>query len=321
MLVLGVPNRKHTMSLTVAALYHFTHIDDPETRRDELLSLCRSEDVYGTLILAKEGINGTIAGPASGIENVIGFLNSWPEIDGLEVKYSASSGRAFKRMKVKVKQEIVTMGIPEVDVANDVGTYVDPKDWNELIERDDVLIVDTRNSYEFGVGRFSGAVDPETETFGEFPAWAQDLAETEEEEKPNAVAMYCTGGIRCEKATAYMRELGFDEVYHLKGGILKYLEQVPEEKSLWEGECFVFDERVAVGHGLAEGDYRLCYGCMNPISPDERESSKFEEGVSCSNCFDSLSDYDRDRFRERQKQINLAKSRGESHFEDRARLW
>jgi len=308
------------MTLTVAALYHFTHIDDLEGKRDELLGLCRAEDVYGTLILAAEGINGTIAGPASGIENVIGCLSSWPEINGLEVKYSASSSRAFKRLKVKVKKEIVTMGVPDVDVAKDVGTYVEPKDWNELIERDDVLVVDTRNSYEFGVGRFAGALDPETETFREFPAWAQDLASGEEGSKPTAVAMYCTGGIRCEKATAYMRKLGFVEVYHLKGGILKYLEQVPEKNSLWEGECFVFDERVTVTHGLAEGNYRLCYGCMNPISPDERQSPNFEEGVSCSNCYDSLSNYDRDRFRERQKQINLAKDRGESHFEDRARL-
>ena len=263
------------MSFTVAALYHFTRIEDPEARKEPLLGLCRSEEIRGTLILAREGINGTIAGSAEGIDAVLMHLRGWPEVGEIEVKYSHTAHQAFNRMKVKVKPEIVTMGKPDIDPLKDVGTYIDPKDWNSLISRDDVLLVDTRNKFEYGVGRFRNAVDPGTITFNEFPGWADQLANTPE--KPKAVAMYCTGGIRCEKATAYMRQIGFDEVFHLKGGILKYLEEVPEEESLWEGECFVFDDRVALKHGLAEGEYTLCYGCQNPVSPDDRKSPMFEE--------------------------------------------
>jgi len=302
------------MSFTVAALYHFTNIDKPEERQEALLNLCHSNEVRGTLILAKEGINGTIAGTSEGVTAILDHLRAWSEIGDLDVKFSASSTRSFDRMKVHVKDEIVTMRKPGIDPGANAGKYVEPREWNDLISRDDVLVIDTRNQFEYGVGRFRDAVDPGTEKFHEFPEWADQLASSPD--KPSAVAMYCTGGIRCEKATAYMRQIGFDEVFHLKGGILKYLEEVPEDESLWEGECFVFDHRVALKHGLAEGEYRLCYGCQNPVSPQDRESSLFEEGVSCPKCHSSLSEYDRDRFRERQLQISLAKARGEEHLRD-----
>lgn len=304
------------MSLTVAALYHFTKIDNPEDRKDPLLALCRSENIRGTILLAEEGINGTIAGAADSIEVVLDHIRSWPEIGALDIKFSESTGQTFNRMKVKIKDEIVTMGKPGIDPRSNAGKYVDPEEWNDLISRKDVLLVDTRNSFEVGLGRFANATDPKTTEFNEFPEWADKLASSPE--KPSVVAMYCTGGIRCEKATAYMRQIGFDEVYHLKGGILKYLEVVPEDQSLWEGECFVFDERVSLKHGLAEGEHELCYGCQHPISPADRESPLFEEGVSCPRCHDSLSDERRARYRERQRQITLALARGEQHLRDDA---
>lgn len=304
------------MGLTVAALYHFTHIENPAERQSSLLAICRSEGVRGTFLLASEGINGTVCGTTEGIAVVLDHVRSWPEVGELEVKYSSSASQSFNRMKVKVKSEIVSMGKPDIDTRSDAGTYVDPQDWNELISRKDVLLVDTRNSFEVGLGHFPNAVDPGTGSFHEFPEWAEKLASTPD--RPEAVAMYCTGGIRCEKATAYMRNLGFNEVFHLKGGILKYLEEVPEDESLWEGECFVFDERVSLKHGLAKGEHTLCHGCQFPISPVDRRSPLFEEGVSCPRCHESLSDQDKARYRERQHQITLAQARGDQHLRDDA---
>lgn len=304
------------MTFRVAALYHFTRLDDPASRRAPLLELCQRAGIKGTLLLAHEGINGTIAGPEDGIAKVIAHLEHWPEISGLEVKYSSSSTAGFLRMKVRLKQEIVTMGKPGIDPANIAGTYVDPKDWNDLIQRQDVMVIDTRNTYETRIGKFDRAVDPMTDTFRAFPSWADALAA--DPDRPKAVAMYCTGGIRCEKATAYMKEIGFDEVYHLKGGILKYLEEVPEEDSLWEGECFVFDERVSLGHRLVEGDYDLCHACKEPVSADDRLHRDYERGVSCPHCIAHISDGQRARFRERQRQIDLAAARGDAHLGDAA---
>ena len=304
------------MKFTVAALYHFTRIKDPVAKRYPLLSLCRSQGVRGTVLLATEGINGTIAGTPEGIASVIDHLEGWPEVDNLEVKYSFSNENSFKRLKVKIKNEIVTIRKPEINTPLDVGKYVQPAEWNDLITREDVLLVDTRNNFEFKIGRFSNAIEPGTDSFHEFPDWADKLASRPD--KPSAVAMYCTGGIRCEKATAYMKQVGFDEVYHLKGGILKYLEDVPEDESLWEGECFVFDGRVSLKHGLKEGNYELCYGCQFPISPSERSSPLFEQGVSCPRCHDSLPDADRARYRERQRQVVMASSRDEQHIGDDA---
>ena len=304
------------MKFTVAALYHFTRISDPVAKRYPLLSLCRSEGVRGTVLLAKEGINGTISGTTEGIASVIEHVKGWPEVESLEVKYSFSDENSFKRLKVKIKNEIVTMRKPEINARLDAGKYIEPTEWNDLIKRDDVIVVDTRNTFEFNIGRFSNAIEPGTDSFHEFPNWADKLAN--DPDKPSTVAMYCTGGIRCEKATAYMKQVGFDEVYHLKGGILKYLEVVPEDESLWEGECFVFDGRVSLKHGLKEGNYELCYGCQFPISPSDRSSPLFEQGVSCPRCHDSLPDADRARYRERQRQIVMALSRNEQHIGDGA---
>ena len=300
----------------VAALYHFANLEDPAAKREPLLALCRQHGVKGTLLLAKEGVNGTIAGGEDGISAVVAHIQSWPELDGLEVKYSTSSGGDFLRMKVRIKKEIVTMGKPDINPAIDTGTYVDPKDWNALISRPDVMVVDTRNRYETRIGSFEGAVDPGTDSFREFPAWAEALAARPD--RPKAVAQFCTGGIRCEKATAYMKSLGFDEVYHLKGGILKYLKEIPEGESLWQGDCFVFDERVSLRHGLAEGDYDLCHACKEPLSPGDREHSSYQPGVSCPRCADQLTERQRQRFGERQRQMELAKSRGVAHIGDGA---
>ena len=302
--------------ISVAALYHFAPIEAPARRRQPLLDLCLDAGIRGTLLLAEEGINGTIAGPADGIEKVVSHLRGWPGFADLEVKYSTASSPGFLRMKVRLKSEIVTMGKPGIDPARDTGTYVEPKDWNDLIRRNDVMVIDTRNDYETRIGRFHRAVDPETSSFRAFPDWADALAENPH--KPKAVAMYCTGGIRCEKASAYMKQIGFEEVYHLKGGILKYLEDIPAEESLWQGECFVFDDRVALKHGLATGDHSLCHACKQPLTPEERQTPEFEKGVSCLHCIGTTSPEQRQRFRERQKQISLARSRGEEHLGDNA---
>ncbi len=295
----------------VAALYHFARLPRFESLREPLFQLCQANGVKGTLLLAAEGINGTIAGPDEGVCTVLAFLRAQPEFAALEHKESRALHMPFVRLKVKLKKEIVTMGVPDIDPNRIVGTYVEPRDWNGLISDPDTIVIDTRNDYETAIGLFKGAVDPKTRTFREFPEWVKNNPGLHNKPK---IAMYCTGGIRCEKATAYMKEQGFDEVYHLKGGILKYLEDVPEEESLWEGACFVFDERVSVVHGLAEGDHRLCHACRNPITPQVRQSPLFEEGVSCPNCHDDRTEEDRQRFRDRQQQIELAKRRGERHL-------
>jgi UPF0176 protein len=300
-----------TSPFLVAALYHFVSVPRFESLREPLLALCDSNGVRGTLLLAHEGINGTIAGPDAGIRAVLSFLRAQPEFAGLEHKESRASKMPFVRMKVKLKKEIVTMGVENIDPNRIVGTYVAPQDWNALISDPDTIVIDTRNDYETAIGIFKGAVDPKTKTFREFPEWVRQ--NTGLHNKPK-IAMYCTGGIRCEKATAFMKEQGFDEVYHLKGGILKYLEEVPPEESLWEGACFVFDERVSVEHGLKEGNHRLCHACRNPITAEEITSPFYEEGVSCSNCYHDRSEEDRERYRERQRQIALAKKRGERHI-------
>ncbi|MCZ4073267.1 oxygen-dependent tRNA uridine(34) hydroxylase TrhO [Agrobacterium sp. LMR679] len=306
-----LPRPEVSGDFLVAALYHFARLPRFETLREPLFALCQENGVKGTLLLAGEGINGTIAGPDAGIHAVLSFLRAQPEFAALEHKESRASHMPFVRLKVKLKKEIVTMGVPDIDPNRIVGTYVEARDWNELISDPDTIVIDTRNDYETAIGVFKGAVDPQTKTFREFPDWVKNNPGLHNKPK---IAMYCTGGIRCEKATAFMKEQGFDEVYHLKGGILKYLEEVPEEESLWEGACFVFDERVSVVHGLAEGDHQLCHACRNPITPEVRLSPKFEEGVSCPSCYEDRSEEDRQRFRDRQQQIELAKKRGERHL-------
>lgn len=295
----------------VAALYHFVSVPRFAELRAPLQALCEENGVRGTLLLAHEGINGTIAGPAEGIRTVLAYLRAQPEFAGLEHKESHAADMPFLRMKVRLKKEIVTMGVENIDPNRVVGTYVEPKDWNALISDPGTILIDTRNDYETAIGVFKGAVDPQTKTFREFPDWVRN--HTGLHNKPK-IAMYCTGGIRCEKATAFMKEQGFDEVYHLKGGILKYLEEVPAKESLWEGACFVFDERVSVTHGLQEGEHTLCRACRQPLTAEDVTAPTFEAGVSCPHCFETRSDEDRARFRQRQKQMDLARKRGEKHL-------
>lgn len=296
---------------TVVALYKFTSFKDPEGLKSPLASIACQGKVKGTLLLAKEGINGTIAGTRSGVDAVLGHIQSLPGCADIEWKESTADSMPFQRLKVRLKREIVTMGQPDVDPTASVGTYVDPVDWNALMARDDVVTIDTRNDYEVAIGTFDGAIDPETAAFGEFPSWWQANANRFQGKK---VAMFCTGGIRCEKATNYLMSQGVEDVFHLKGGILKYLEKVPESQSSWTGECFVFDGRVSVGHGLEQGQYDLCHACRRPISDADKACASYELGVSCHQCIDSFTDTDRDRFRERQKQIALAMTRGERHM-------
>jgi UPF0176 protein len=296
---------------TVAALYHFTRFETPDALRAPLRDLCEASEVRGSLLIASEGINGTIAGPRKGIDAVLAHIRALPGCADLEWKESTATEAPFARMKVRLKKEIVTMGVPGVDPKAKVGHYVRPADWNALISAPDVAVIDTRNDYEVAIGTFEGAVDPDTTSFREFPEW---WARNKERFHNKRIAMFCTGGIRCEKSTNYLIEQGVEEVYHLKGGILQYLEDVPEEDSLWRGECFVFDERVSVGHGLTEGPHLLCRACRRPLLPEDTKRPEYEHGVSCHHCISEHSDADRARFRERQKQIELAKARGERHM-------
>jgi UPF0176 protein len=291
----------------VAALYRFCRLDDHESLRAPLAAFCCGQGIKGTLLLASEGINGTVAGRPEAISALIERLEAIPQLSGLDVKYSSAREMPFHRMKVRLKREIVTMGVDGIDPTASAGTHVEPSGWNALIADPDTVVIDTRNDYEVRLGSFAGAVDPQTRSFRDFPAWAR---QHREELNGRKVAMFCTGGIRCEKATAYVKSLGVDQVFHLKGGILKYLEDVPEGESLWRGECFVFDERVAVTHGLAEGEAELCRACRMPVTPEERKSPKFREGISCERCHDLRTDEDRARYAERQRQVERAEALG-----------
>jgi len=300
-----------TPQISVAALYRFCRIEAPEALRKPLAAFCCARGIKGTLLLAREGINGTVAGSPAAIDELIAHLEAMPGMAGLEVKFSVASAMPFYRMKVRLKKEIVTMGVEDVDPLSDAGAYVEPDAWNALIADPDTVVIDTRNDYEVAIGAFRNAVDPGTATFREFPDWVASHRQALEGRK---IAMYCTGGIRCEKATAYVRSLGLAEVYHLKGGILKYLETVPAEQSLWQGECFVFDERVSVTHGLEPGEAALCRACRRPLTAADRESPHYREGISCAYCHDARSDDDRTRYAERQRQVQLANARGVGHI-------
>jgi UPF0176 protein len=297
--------------ITVAALYKFTAFPDPAQLHGPLLAVCEAGGVMGTLLLAGEGINGTIAGPRAGIEAVLAHIRTLPGCADLDWKESPADTMPFGRMKVRLKREIVTMGVPGTDPRHIVGSYVAPADWNALISAPDVAVIDTRNDYEVAIGSFRGAVDPSTESFRDFPAWWEENRARFHNKR---IAMFCTGGIRCEKSTAFLKAQGVEEVYHLKGGILKYLEEVPEQDSLWDGGCFVFDARVAVGHGLETLPHELCRACRRPILPEDRARPEYEQGVQCHQCVGDYSEADRARFRERQRQIALAAARGERHL-------
>jgi UPF0176 protein len=296
--------------IIVAALYRFATFEDPAALQAPLAKLCCGLGVKGTLLLAREGINGTIAGRPAAIEAVLTHIRGLPGCADLDVKCAEAAEQPFYRMKVRVKAEIVTLGQPQVDAARDAGTYVEPQDWNALISDPEVVVVDTRNDYEVAVGSFEGAQDPATRTFKDFPAW---FAANRAALQGRTVAMFCTGGIRCEKATAYLKSEGIEDVRHLKGGVLRYLETVPAQESLWRGECFVFDERVAVGHGLTPGGHVLCRGCRMPVGPEAQASPLFVEGVSCPRCHDVRSPERKARYLERQRQMELAARAGRAH--------
>lgn len=300
-----------TPHYVVTALYKFVTLENFEQLRAPLLQVMEDNEVRGTLLLALEGINGTIAGTEQGISNVLKWLKSDDRLANISHKESFTDNAPFKRSKVKLKKEIVTMGVEGIDPLQVVGTYVKPKDWNALISDPDVILVDTRNDYEIEIGTFQNALDPKTKTFREFPQYVADNLDPKKHKK---VAMYCTGGIRCEKSTAYMKEQGFEEVYHLEGGILKYLEEVPQAQTMWQGECFVFDDRVAVDHQLNKGQYDQCHACRMPITDADKQKEQYQKGVSCHHCINEVTDEQRARYAEREKQMMLAKKRGQAHI-------
>jgi UPF0176 protein len=306
------------MSLQVAAFYRFAPLAEARLLqlRQRVLAVGSAGDVKGTVLLAPEGVNGTVSGPKAGVEQLLELLQQAdPGLASLEVKRHSTEDQAFHRLKVRLKREIVTIGRAEVDSTVAVGAYVDPQDWNALISDPKTLVIDTRNAYEVAVGTFAGAVDPGTSSFREFPAWVErQLRPLVEAQRPRALALFCTGGIRCEKATAHLIQEGFEGVHHLQGGILRYLEAVDPAESRWQGECFVFDQRVAVNHRLEPGDHSLCHGCRMPLSPADRALSSYCEGVSCRHCIDRHAPEDRERFSERQRQVDLARRRGEAHI-------
>lgn len=299
------------MSLLTAAFYKFVELADFPTLQGPLLACCEAHAVKGTILLAAEGINGTIAGAPDQVRAVLEYLRRDPRLADLEHKESGAASQPFYRMKVRLKREIVTLGVPGLDPTRSVGTYVKPQDWNRLLDDPDLVLIDVRNDYEVELGTFAGALNPKTRSFRELPQWLREQPALHSKPK---VAMFCTGGIRCEKSTAWLRAEGFEQVYHLQGGILKYLETVPEQHSRWQGECFVFDERVAVGPGLAPGRYELCRSCRNPIGPADQISPKFVAGVSCPRCYDQKSEARQAGLRERQRQVELARRRGGQHI-------
>lgn len=298
--------------MNVAAFYRFLDLADPGTFRDRLQSECERRRLLGTVLVAHEGFNGTLAGERESITDVFDWIHERLRLDEpIDARWTESSEAPFRRMRVRVKSEIVTLGRPDILPHRNAGTYVEPRDWNALIDDPDVVVVDTRNHYEIEVGTFPRAIDPGTDSFRQFPAFAEQLAATA---KGKRLAMFCTGGIRCEKATALMLELGFDDVYHLRGGILNYLQQVPADDNRWSGECFVFDTRVAVDRDLAEGGYVQCHACRRPLSSDDLASPDYREGVSCPHCVGQLDDDRAARLRERRKQVELAEQRGDRHI-------
>ena len=299
----------------IVALYKFLDIRDPHLIRSKIKNKLDKLNTYGTILVGKEGVNGTISSDIeSNLFLAIDFIKSIIGCNDIDLKFSESDTRPFVRLKVKLKNEIVTIGDSSINPNDVVGEYISANDWNKLISNNDTLLIDTRNDYECSIGTFKNAINPKTNTFREFPNWIKSQNFSDKDKKEKKIAMFCTGGIRCEKASSLMKKEGFENVYHLKGGILKYLEDVPEEHSSWEGDCFVFDARVSVGHRLSEGPHLLCYACRRPILPKDQNHRKYEHGVSCHQCFDKTSDYDKCRFRERQKQIKLARDRGAKHM-------
>lgn len=298
-------------SIKIATFYKFVTLGDIETLQSSALLLCKERGIKGTILLASEGINGTIAGATEGVDAVLSFLRSQAPLSDLESKVSYAESLPFYRMKVCLKQEIVSFGRTLAASADQVGTYINPQRWNALISAPEVVVLDVRNDYEVDLGTFAGATNPKIESFREFSGYVEQHLDSE---KHKTVAMFCTGGIRCEKASVYMVERGFERVFHLKGGILKYLEEIPSDNSLWRGECFVFDERVSLDHRLDKGSYALCRSCRHPLSANDRTSLKYKEGVFCPYCADLITAAKRSGAAERQRQVELARQRGEAHI-------
>ena len=299
--------------ILVAALYKFVEIDDLLSLQSNLYEICKKNNIMGTILIANEGINGTISGKTNEINQTISLLKSDKRFTNIEIKYSSTDKQPFHRMKVRLKKEIVTIGLPEINPNKKVGTYVKPDDWNDLISDPNVVVIDARNKYETKIGSFQNALDPETSSFREFPDWVKKFKSSKENANKK-IAMFCTGGIRCEKASSLMKEEGFEDVYHLQGGILKYLETIDKENSLWNGECFVFDQRVCLTDELEVGSYKMCFACRMPITEEEMQNEKYIEGISCIYCYDKTTKEKKERFGSRQKQILLAKERGEKHL-------
>ena len=297
--------------LLVITFYKFTRLDDHASLRDAIESCCDSNDVKGIILLANEGINSTIAGPREGVMAVLDFLREDPRLADLQWKESSAGKQPFRKLRVRLKKEIVTMGVPDVDPTQLAGTYVTAEDWNDLISDPEVIVIDTRNDYEVEIGSFERAINPDLQSFGQLPQWLEEHLDIDAQPR---VAMFCTGGIRCEKSTALLKQAGVKEVYHLEGGILKYLERIPEDESLWKGQCFVFDERVSVRHGLKVGHYDLCRACRYPLQASDRKSEHYQEGVSCPRCHDQTTDEQKARFAQRQHQVDLARQRGQDHM-------
>ena len=305
-------------NICIAAFYHFASLDDYRDIQAPLLEKCLSEKIIGTVLLAKEGINGTIAGSKKSIANILEYIRSDVRLCDLVCKVSYTEKPPFLRMKVRLKNEIVTMGVSGIDPKNIVGTYVKPVDWNGLISDPDVIVIDARNDYEIEIGSFTNSFNPKITSFREFPEWVKENDRVLSNKK---IAMFCTGGIRCEKSTAYLKEKGYKDVFHLEGGILKYLEEVPAERSLWKGECFVFDDRVSVGHDLVVGNYDLCHACRHAINQEDKLSPLYKLGISCPKCYGTTSENQKKRFTERQKQVDLAEARNEEHLGSKAVFW
>ena len=299
---------------SVAALYKFSPVVDPEATKELLKKQLLNHKIFGTILVGYEGLNGTISGDQANILIALNCIKDLEGFDDIDIKFSESKDNPFLRLKVKLKDEIVTIGNPSINPNTQAGNYVDASDWNNLIKNEDVLLIDVRNDYECSIGTFNNSVNPKTKTFKDFPKWvdSQDFSESDKNSKK--VAMFCTGGIRCEKASSYMKNEGFNDVYHLKGGILKYFESVDEDNSLWQGECFVFDDRVSVKQDLSVGSYDMCHGCRLPITDLDKDSNKYQKGISCPSCFDTKTDEQKSRYASRQLQVNLAKERNEKHI-------
>ena len=300
-----VANMENEHVITIVAFYKFVDLPNFKELHPKIHDFCKAHQIKGTILLSQEGINSTISGLNHDINAVLDFLKSHKEFTDLTYKISYNNCYPFRRLKVKLKKEIVTLGVPNINPLKQVGTYVEPSDWNHLISDPDVITIDTRNKYETKIGIFKHAVDPQTNTFREFPTYVYKNFNNLDKNKK--IAMYCTGGIRCEKSTAYMLQLGFKNIYHLKGGILNYLEKTPKEHSLWQGECFVFDTRIGVNHNITKGNHNMCYGCRYPVSPEDQQSDKYKPGIYCPNCFDHIPEKTLNRATARQKQLTLAK--------------